>query len=111
MTWQAWIVTGVSAVCAVAFGVWRHFRGRRLDRVVSRAAQSATGAERAAASAEARTAARKAADVRSDARAAEGAGRVVEAVRAAPPAPDEGPDGVRAGRRPRSSFADELGLD
>lgn len=111
MTWQIWIMAAVSAVGAVAFGLWRQQRGRRLDRVVSDARSGAVEADRAAAEAEARVETRRAADARADDRSAENAERTVDAVRAAPPVPDESADGIRVGRRPRSQFADELGLD
>lgn len=111
MTWQVWAFLALCLVAAVAYAVARIARGRRLARMVINGDSAALEAEQAAAGARARVEANKAADAAQDARSEARAAVLVEAVRQSPPAPAPDADGVRAGDRPRSRFADELGLD
>lgn len=109
MTWQT--VAGITAAVA-ALGAWvvSRIRARTARRVALRGREAAVGAHGAAHAAAARNRAQRAEDATHDARATHTARALADALRESPAAPASD-DGVRAGRRPRSKFAGELGLD
>lgn len=111
MTWQVWIFLALCLAAAVAYAVVRIARDRRRAALVDDGAAAASASDRAAAAAEARTEVRRAEDEAADDRSTARARDLVSTVQAQPPVPEQDGDGQRAGRRPRSKFADELGLD
>lgn len=102
----SFLVVAVLAWCSRRAG---EAVGRAQERART-AGEVAAEAERVAAERRARAAAAPARDAGADAEDVAAARATAAETRAAPPTPPRRPDGVRAGERPRSSLADELGL-
>jgi len=98
------IAAVAGALSAAVYGLVRLMRSRRRARLAEQGQAAVRDAEATQAATEARNAAHRDEDKRRDAQATRDARNAVEAQKATPP-------GADSGRRPRSAFADELGLD